>query len=124
MRRCLTTLVFVTALSLTLAIVGCRRDTTEPNLFAALTTEPFFITGAITETGNAWGYRVKGQPGTDYSVTDVYFSISDETAIRHLDGSIASAAELVVGRPITLWITGAIAESLPPQVGARLIVVR
>ena len=123
MRRLSSIARLVTALVIPTVVAGCGRESTEPSS-GALTSEPFFITGAITETGRPWGYRVNGEPGTSYRVTDVYFSVGASTVIRRTDGSAATAADLVVGQSITLWITGAIAESLPPQVGARLIVLK
>ena len=62
------------------------------------------------------GYRVQGEPGTSYRVTDVVFRVGANTVIQHADGSAATSADLTNGRSISLWITGAIAESLPPQV--------
>ena len=113
---------FVPALAL-LALAACGRDRSATGP-AALTSEPFFLTGSITEVGNSWGYRIEGTPGTAYRVNVAYFSVDAKTVIQHADGSGATAAELTVGRGATLWITGAIAESLPVQVGARLIVIR
>jgi hypothetical protein len=43
--------------------------------------------------------------------------------IRHANGSAATAADLVVGKKISLWITGIIMESYPVQVQATEIVV-
>jgi hypothetical protein len=123
MRRLMSLARFVTLMGTTAAFVGCH-NAGEPDAASAFTTEPFFIRGEITDTGHPWGYRVQGQPGTNYRVTDVVFRLTDNTLIRRADGSAASAADLVVGKTITLWIDGAIAESLPPQVGARLIVLR
>jgi hypothetical protein len=114
----------VTTFVLAIPLAGCRRETTDPAPAAALINEPFFITGTITDASHPWGYRVQGEPGTSYRATDVVFSVGDSTVIQHADGSAATAAELTVGRAMSLWITGAIAESFPPQVGARLIVLR
>jgi len=123
MRRLMSLASFVTLVSTTVPFVACN-DAGEPDAASALTKEPFFIRGAITDAGHPWGYRMQGQPGTNYRVTDVVFRLTDKTVIRRSDGSAASEADLAVGKNITLWIDGAIAESLPPQVGARLIVVR
>jgi hypothetical protein len=123
MRRLMSLASFVAVLGTGVASAGCH-NAGEPDAAAALTNEPFFIRGEITDTRHPWGYRVQGQPGTSYRVTDVVFRLTDNTVIRRADGSSASAADLVVGKNITLWIDGAIAESLPPQVGARLIVIR
>jgi hypothetical protein len=40
------------------------------------------------------------------------------------DGTAATAADLVVGRELTLWITGPIAESYPVQVQAQRIILK
>ena len=114
----------VTTLAVAIPLVGCHRESTDPVPASALTTEQFFITGTITDTAHPWGYRVQGEPGTSYRATDVVFRVGDGTVIQHVDGSAATVAELTVGRTMSLWITGAIAESFPPQVGARLIVLR
>jgi hypothetical protein len=113
----------VTALIVPAMLLGCRRDTNAPDA-VALTNEPFFITGSITQTGHPWGYLVRGEPGTSYRVNEVFFTVNANTVIRRADGGPATPADLTVGRAISLWITGAIAESLPPQVGARLIVLK
>ena len=123
MRRLMSLATFVTLLGTSAPVAGCH-NAGEPEAASAFTSEPFFIRGEITDTGHPWGYRVQGQPGTNYRVNDVVFRLTDNTVIRRADGSVASAADLVVGKHITLWIDGAIAESLPPQVGARLIVIR
>ena len=109
----------VTALAVPIALLACGRGGTEPGPASALTNEPFFITGAITETGHPWGYRVKGEPGTSYRVTELCFKVGPSTVIKQADGSDATVAELAVGRSISLWITGAIAQSLPPRGGMR-----
>jgi hypothetical protein len=123
MRRLMSLASFVAVVTATAPFAACH-DAGEPDAASAFTNEPFFIRGEITDTGHPWGYRVKGEPGTNYRVTDVVFGLTDNTLIRRADGSTASSADLVVGTKITLWIEGAIAESLPPQVGARLIVLR
>ena len=123
MRRLLSLATFVALVGATVPSVACHIAG-EPDVASAFTNEPFFIRGEITDASHPWGYRVQGQPGTSYRVTDVVFRLTDNTVIRRADGSVAGAADLVVGKGITLWIDGAIAESLPPQVGARLIVLR
>ena len=113
----------VASLGVVLTVGACQRDTTRPNA-AALSKEPFFISGAITEAGHPWGYRVKGEPGTSYGVTEAYFKLVPNTAVQRADGTPATAADLTVGRAISLWITGPIAESFPVQVTAQLIVLK
>jgi hypothetical protein len=103
------------------ALTSCRDATaTGP---AAAMNEPFFIRGAIAETGKPWGTLVRGEGSARYPVTSAYFTVGAATLIQHADGSAASAAELTVGKQITVWSTGVVLESLPPQIGARLIVV-
>jgi hypothetical protein len=103
------------------AFAGCSKQATEPD--AALAAEPFFIRGPIARAGDAWGYLVKGEPGTDYRVDQAYFTVGTDTELRHRDGSSASAADLAAGRVISLWITGPIMESYPVQVRAERIVI-
>ena len=104
------------------AAIGCRRnDTTSPA--AAALTEPFFIRGRITQVGAPWGNLVTGDSGTKNQVDKAYFRTSAETEYRYADGGVASAADLRVGRRITLWITGPVMESYPVQVTASRVVI-
>ena len=124
MRRLRIVSQLVPALTL-LAFTACA-NTTDPARVPGnpLTAEPYFLTGTITQVGDSWGYRMKGEPGTSYRVNEAYFTLAPNARILRADGTAATETELTVGRSITLWITGAIAESLPVQVGARLIVLK
>jgi hypothetical protein len=104
------------------ALAGCRSAAASGPK-PALATGPYFIRGEITQAGQAWGTLVRGEPGTSYRVTEAFFRTSSETLIRHANGSAATAADLVVGKKISLWITGIIMESYPVQVEATEIVV-
>ena len=64
-----------------------------------------------------------GEPGTSNRVTEAFFRTTSATLIRHADGSAATAADLMVGKKISLWITGIIMESYPVQVQATEIVI-
>lgn len=125
MRQLRTILRLVPAAGL-LAVAACGSTNTDPASARAdiPTNEPFFLTGTITEVGHPWGYRMKGEPGTSYSVNEAFFTLAPDAVIQRADGAAASAADLTVGRAITIWITGAIAESLPVQVGAKLVVLK
>ena len=104
------------------AVAGCsRNDTTSPA--AAVLNEPFFIRGRITQVGAPWGNLVTGDSGTKNQVDKAYFRTTDDTEYRYADGSVASAADLRVGRTITLWITGPVMESYPVQVSASRVVI-
>ena len=103
------------------ALAGCANDTTGPG-GAALTAAPFFIRGSITETGHPWGYRVDAE-GTGSRASAAYFTLNAATVIRRADGAAGTAADLTVGKRISVYITGPIMESLPPQVGAQLIIL-
>jgi hypothetical protein len=113
----------MTALTGAAVIAGCQRTGAGPDA-AALVTEPFFIRGALTETQQPWGYRLRGEPGTGYHEKEAYFRIGPETMLLRADGTAATAADLVVGRELTLWITGPIAESYPVQVQAQRIILK
>ena len=113
----------VVSVAAAVGAVACQRTSAEPDA-AALVSEPFFLTGTITEAGKPWGYRMKGEPGTSYKVNEAYFRITAATELRRADGSPATTADLIVGREITLWIDGPIAESHPVQVGARRIILK
>ena len=112
-----------TSLGVILTFGACERTSTGSDA-AALAKEPFFITGTITQAGLPWGYRVKGEPGTGYQANEAYFKLVPNTVVRGADGTPGTAADLTVGRAISLWITGPVAESFPVQVTARLIVLK
>jgi hypothetical protein len=122
MHRILVTARVVVALAAT-ALAACQGTSAEPSA-AALANRPFFITGTITEVGQPGGYRIRGEPGTSYRVNEAYFRVDAETELRRADGTAATVADLVVGRNMTLWITGPIAESHPVQVRAKTIVLK
>ena len=104
------------------AIAGCRSDSPSgPKPTVA--TGPYFIRGEITEAGQAWGTRVRGEPGTSYRITEAFFRTGSETVIHRANGATASAADLTVGTKISLWITGVIMESYPVQVQATEIII-
>lgn len=121
MNRFAVALCLSSALLGTFALGGCKQETTVPA--TALTAEPFFIRGSVTRVGAAWGYLVEGVPGTSYTVDRAYFTVIPTTEFRRADGGSASVADLVVGRKISLWITGIIRESYPVQVDAQVIVI-
>ena len=102
-------------------VTGCG-NASAPAPAAAL-NEPFFIRGAIAETGRPWGTLVRGEGSARYPVVSAYFTVGPATLIQRRDGSAGSAAELTVGKRITVWNTGVVRESLPPQIDARLIVI-
>ena len=122
MHRILVTARVVVGLAAT-ALAACQGTSAEPGS-ASLANEPFFITGTITEVGQPGGYRIRGEPGTSYRVNEAYFRVDAETELRRADGTAATGADLIVGRNMTLWITGPIAESHPVQVRAKTIVLK
>ena len=122
MHRILVTARVAVALAAT-ALAACQGTSAEPSA-AALANEPFFITGTITEVGQPGGYRIRGEPGTSYRVNEAYFRVGDETVLRRADGTPATVADLIVGREMTLWITGPIAESHPVQVRAKAVLLK
>ena len=103
-------------------LAGCRSDSASGPT-ATLATGPYFIRGEIAQAGQAWGALVKGEPGTSYRVNEAFFRTSSATLIHHASGAAATAADLTVGKKISLWITGIIMESYPVQVEATEIVI-
>jgi hypothetical protein len=103
-------------------LAGCRSDSASGPR-PTLATGPYFIRGEITQAGDAWGTRVRGEPGTSYRVNEAFFRTTSETSIHHANGSPATSADLTVGKKISLWITGIILESYPVQVQATEIVI-
>ena len=120
MRRMLFTVVMSAALAAVAS--ACNRTGAEPDA-AALTSEPFFLRGTISETSQPGGFLMKGEPGSSYKTDRAYFRVGSDTEITRPDGTAASVADLTVGRQLTLWITGPVAESYPVQVRARKIVL-
>lgn len=104
------------------AIGGCRSDVASGPK-ATLAAGPYFIRGEITQAGQPWGTLVRGEPGTSYRVTEAFFRTTSETLIHHANGAAATAADLTVGKKISLWISGIILESYPVQVQATEIVI-
>jgi hypothetical protein len=98
---------------------GCRESPVAP----PVPREPAFLSGRITQVGQPWGYLVEGTPGTSYQVDKAYFTVGGTATLVRRDGRPASAAELSVGRTVSLWITGVILESYPVQVEARAVVL-
>lgn len=113
----------ITGAAAVAVIAACGGNSAEPSA-AALANEAYFIKGAITELGQPMGYRIRGEPGTNYQEKEAYFRVGAETELRKADGTRATVSDLVVGREITLWITGPIAESYPVQVRAQRIVLK
>ena len=101
-----------------LTLGGCRGPATAP----AVPAEPAFLRGAITRAGDSWGYLVEGTPGPGHREDKAYFTVGGATILRR-GGGRAGAADLAVGRVVSLWITGPVRESHPVQVDARVVVL-
>ena len=104
------------------SLAACKGDSASGPK-ATLATGPYFIRGEITQAAQPWGTRVKGEPGGSNRETEAYFRTSAATLIHHANGSAATAADLTVGKKISLWITGIVLESYPVQVEATEIVI-
>lgn len=101
-----------------LTLGGCGGLATAPGVPA----EPAFIRGPITRVGDSWGYLVEGTPGAGHREDRAYFTVGGATILRR-GGGQARAADLAVGRVVSLWITGPVRLSNPPQVDARVVVL-
>ena len=104
-------------------ISGCGNDTTAPASAGPLANDPFFIRGSIAETGHPWGTLVRGEGSPRYPVSAAAFTVGPATRIQRADGTAAAAADLIVGRRITVWSTGVVLESLPPQIEAQRVII-
>ena len=101
-----------------LTLGGCGGPATAPEVPG----EPAFIRGSITRVGDGWGYLVEGTPAAWHREDRAYFTATGATILRR-GGGRAGAAELAVGRAVSVWITGPVRESYPVQVDARVIVL-
>jgi hypothetical protein len=58
---------------------------------------------------------VIGGPSCD---SQAYFSLGSVRRLWYADGRAADTAALTVGAQVTVWATGVVLESCPPQAGA------
>lgn len=99
-----------------LAFAGCSDATAPP--------EPAFLQGRITRLADeSRGYLVEGTPGPGHRVDRAYFRVTGRTTLLHRVGGRARVSDLVVGRTVSLWITGVVLDSDPPQVTPRVLVL-
>jgi hypothetical protein len=99
-----------------LAFAGCSDPTAS--------SEPAFLEGRITRLADeSRGYLVEGTPGPGHRVDRAYFRVTGRTTLLHRAGGRARVSDLVVGRTVSLWITGVSLDSDPPQVTARALVL-
>ena len=64
-------------------------------------------------------------PGGDYSC-DIAQRLQvgvARTAVLRRSGAAATPSDLVVGTPVSVWISGPVLESCPGQVGAKVVVI-
>jgi hypothetical protein len=101
-----------------LAAAGCHDYTPS----APATTGAPYIRGRITQVGHAWGLLVEGTPGPGQREDKAYVSVGGAAILRR-DGTPVDASALVVGRRVSVWITGIVRESYPVQVDATVVVL-
>jgi len=101
--------------------LGC--DPLPVEVIDAVELETPFIAGRITSAGHAWGYLVEGEPRPGQQQDRAYFRLASADGLRWRSGARATPADLVVGRRVTVWITGPVLESYPAQVAARAVVL-
>lgn len=106
----------VLAAALGAAAAGCVGPATAPD-------EPPFIRGTITRVGPDRGFLVEGEPGPGHREDKAYVRAGAGAALLRRGGGRASAADLAVGRVVSVWITGVVLESYPVQVQARAVVL-
>ena len=97
-----------------------------PAEFAVRSDVPF-VRGAIVERDEgATGtlrIRVRDRAGSDARVREAVATVLPDATLRWPDGRVATRADLTVGRPVMVYITGPVLESDPPQVTANGILV-
>jgi hypothetical protein len=101
-----------------LATAGCHD-------YAPTTPAPTaapYIQGRITQVGHAWGVLVEGTPGPGHQEDKAYVDVRGASILRR-DGAPVDASALVVGRRVSVWITGIVRESYPVQVDATVVVL-
>lgn len=122
-------LLLTALLALPAAACSSRHDelvpTGLPAEFAVRSDVPF-VRGTIVERDEWAGtlrIRVRDRAGSDARVTEAVATVLPDAVLRWPDGRVAMRAELTVGRPVMVYITGPVLESQPPQVTANGILV-
>lgn len=111
-------LIMAVALLFTFIAAGCAANSGDPD-----------ITGLIVAIEDSSVLIVAGLDEVPTNRADwegnraIYFTVTDETAIRTSDGK-GSFDDLAVGRKVEAWAAGAIAESYPEQATAKKIVIQ
>lgn len=115
-----------------IVIVGCRSDVTSP--------EPPFLRGIITSRA-AMRYGVRDGTGTridsvpamfvdgvgiwpasEPCAAQARFTISGQTEVLR-NRVPADTGQLTIGRKVSVWVTGPVWESCPPQAYAARVVL-
>ncbi|HEU4563299.1 MAG TPA: hypothetical protein VFS05_01575 [Gemmatimonadaceae bacterium] len=121
-------MVIRVALLLALA-AGCGKELVSGDLppEIALRSDTPYISGRIVareegESGAAL-VRVEAPAGSEARVPLADVAVGPGTTVLHRDGRRATAADLRIGRMVTVWANGAELRKSPPQVtgGAVLI---
>ena len=84
---------------------------------------PPFIHGTVIEQGSSWGYLIAAAPGSKSQEDTLYVRVTRDTHLQLRNGRSARAADLQVGRQVSVWITDFIVDTDPGQVDARRIVI-
>ena len=104
-----------------LFILGCHRAPTAPGpyLSGAITSRAPGLLGVQTPNGvQVDSYPrmlVVGGPSCD---SQAHFSLTAVRRVWYADGRPADTSALAVGAQVTVWATGVVLESCPPQVAA------
>ena len=110
-----------------LPLVGCSSSPTRaedalPMEFAVRSDRPY-IRGRIVEReelpAGDLRLRVRVPEGVEAKTPEAIITVLPNAILRWADGDVATRAQLVVGRMVTVWVTGPELRSLPPQVGAN-----
>ena len=125
-RRRLGALAALAALPLLAA--GCESEAVAGiplPLALAVRSDLPYVEGRIAarEEGAVLRVLVQAPARSERRVTAAYVTVPDGATLLWRDGSVATAADLRVGRAVVVWADGAELRSSPPQVAADAVLL-
>jgi hypothetical protein len=83
-------------------------------------SSPPFATGTITQIDSTGAYRLESAAGTSPPV--VLFRLTATTSIARDDGRPVTAADLQLGRMVSVWADGTVTGT-PPKLNALRVLI-
>ncbi len=82
-----------------------------------------FIRGVITAHDAEWGFLVEAQPAEASEVEAAWVRSDKETRVQQAGSGPVVWESLSEGQTVSVWIEGAVMESLPVKVVAERVVI-